>query len=357
MMRAALRGVVYHWSNSFSMVTRSVSTKEMTVRDALNSAMDEEIKRDPNVFLIGEEVAKYDGAYKVSRDLFAKHGDKRIVDTPITEMGFTGLAVGAAMAGLRPICEFMTFNFSMQAIDQVINSAAKTYYMSAGMVHVPITFRGPNGASAGVAAQHSQDFTSWYASCPGLKVVSPYSSEDARGLLKSAIRDDNPVVVLENELEYGATYPVSEEAQSEDFLIPIGIAKIEQPGEHVTMVTYSKAVGLALQAAEQLASSGISVEVINLRSIRPLDIECIKKSVMKTHHLITVESGWPMFGVGAEVLAQISETEAFYYLDGPMLRVTGADVPMPYAAQMEAAALPQIDNVCKTVSHMLNIAL
>ncbi|XP_065912126.1 pyruvate dehydrogenase E1 component subunit beta, mitochondrial-like [Dysidea avara] len=337
----------------FSMAVRTAATQQVSVRDALNQAMHEEISRDPNVFLIGEEVAEYDGAYKVSKGLWKRHGDKRIVDTPITEMGFAGLAVGAAMAGLRPVCEFMTFNFSMQAIDQVINSAAKTHYMSAGKVPVPITFRGPNGASAGVAAQHSQDFSAWYASCPGLKVVSPYSSEDARGLLKSAIRDDNPVVVLENEIEYNSSHPLSEEAQSEDFLIPIGVAKIERAGNHVTMVAVSKSVGLALKAAEELANIGISAEVVNLRSIRPLDIDCIKRSVMKTHHLLTVETGWPMFGVGAEILAQICESEAFYYLDGPMERVTGADVPMPYAHCMESAALPQVENVLNTVSHML----
>uniref|UniRef100_A0A9J8A7V6 Pyruvate dehydrogenase E1 component subunit beta n=2 Tax=Cyprinus carpio TaxID=7962 RepID=A0A9J8A7V6_CYPCA len=284
----------------------------VTVRDALNQAMDEELERDERVFLLGEEVAQYDGAYKVSRGLWKKYGDKRIIDTPITEMGFAGIAVGAAMAGLRPICEFMTFNFSMQAIDQVINSAAKTYYMSAGRQSVPIVFRGPNGASAGVAAQHSQCFAAWYGHCPGLKVVSPWSAEDARGLLKSAIRDDNPVVFLENELMYGVPFEMSEESQSKDFLIPIGKAKIERQGNHITVVSHSRMVSLCLDAAAVLAKEGIECEVINMRTIRPLDAEAIETSVMKTNHLITVEGGWPQFGVGGEILARIMEGIFFY---------------------------------------------
>ena len=301
----------------------------MTVRDALNQAMDEEIRRDERVFLLGEEVAQYDGAYKVSKGLWKKHGDKRIIDTPITEMGFAGIAVGAAFAGLRPICEFMTFNFSMQAIDQIINSAAKTFYMSAGRVPVPIVFRGPNGAAAGVAAQHSQDFSSWFAHCPGLKVVTPYNSEDAKGLLKAAIRDDNPVVFLENEILYGQSFPVPDEVLSEDFVLPIGKAKIEREGKHITLVAFSKGVELALEAAKELASVGVEAEVINLRTLRPLDFDTIKNSIMKTNHLVTIETGWPFCGIGAEIGAQVMESEAFDHLDAPLLRVTGVDVPMP----------------------------
>uniref|UniRef100_A0A8C5CDV6 Pyruvate dehydrogenase E1 component subunit beta n=1 Tax=Gadus morhua TaxID=8049 RepID=A0A8C5CDV6_GADMO len=289
---------------SLSCVLRS---GRVTVRDALNQAMDEELERDERVFLLGEEVAQYDGAYKISRGLWKKYGDARIIDTPITEMGFTGIAVGAAMAGLRPICEFMTFNFSMQAIDQVINSAAKTNYMSAGRQSVPIVFRGPNGASAGVGAQHSQCFAAWYGHCPGLKVVSPWSAEDARGLLKAAIRDDNPVVFLENELMYGVPFEMSEESLSKDFTIPFGKAKVERQGTHVTLVTHSRYVSFCLDAAAVLAKEGVECEVVNLRSIRPLDVETIEASVMKTNHLVTVEGGWPQFGVGAEVCARVME--------------------------------------------------
>ncbi|CAL2041890.1 hypothetical protein CAEBREN_23122 [Caenorhabditis brenneri] len=333
---------------------RSAST--MTVRDALNQAMDEEIKRDDRVFLLGEEVAQYDGAYKVSKGLWKKHGDKRIIDTPITEMGFAGIAVGAAFAGLRPICEFMTFNFSMQAIDQIINSAAKTYYMSAGRVPVPIVFRGPNGAAAGVAAQHSQDYSAWYAHCPGLKVVTPYSAEDAKGLLKASIRDDNPVVFLENEILYGQSFPVSDEVLSDDFVVPIGKAKIERAGDHVTIVSYSRGVEFALDAAKQLESIGVSAEVINLRSLRPFDFESIRKSVHKTHHLVSVETGWPFAGIGAEIAAQVMESDVFDQLDSPLLRVTGVDVPMPYAHTLEQAALPNAGHVVKAVKKSLNIA-
>ncbi|XP_026091368.1 pyruvate dehydrogenase E1 component subunit beta, mitochondrial [Carassius auratus] len=328
---------------------------QVTVRDALNQALDEEMERDERVFLLGEEVAQYDGAYKVSRGLWKKYGDKRIMDTPITEMGFAGIAVGAAMAGLRPICEFMTFNFSMQAIDQVINSAAKTYYMSAGLQPVPIVFRGPNGASAGVAAQHSQCFAAWYGHCPGLKVVSPWNAEDARGLLKSAIRDDNPVVFLENELMYGVPFEMSEESQSKDFLIPIGKAKIERQGSHVTLVSHSRMVSLCLDAAVVLAKEGIECEVINLRSIRPMDTEAIETSVMKTNHLITVEGGWPHFGVGAEILAEIMEGPAFNFLDAPAVRVTGVDIPMPYAKILEDNSVPQIKDIIYTVKKTLNV--
>ncbi|XP_052394922.1 pyruvate dehydrogenase E1 component subunit beta, mitochondrial [Carassius gibelio] len=328
---------------------------QVTVRDALNQALDEEMERDERVFLLGEEVAQYDGAYKVSRGLWKKYGDKRIMDTPITEMGFAGIAVGAAMAGLRPICEFMTFNFSMQAIDQVINSAAKTYYMSAGLQPVPIVFRGPNGASAGVAAQHSQCFAAWYGHCPGLKVVSPWNAEDARGLLKSAIRDDNPVVFLENELMYGVPFEMSEESRSKDFLIPIGKAKIERQGSHVTLVSHSRMVSLCLDAAVVLAKEGIECEVINLRSIRPMDTEAIETSVMKTNHLITVEGGWPHFGVGAEILAEIMEGPAFNFLDAPAVRVTGVDIPMPYAKILEDNSVPQIKDIIYTVKKTLNV--
>ncbi|XP_029635416.1 pyruvate dehydrogenase E1 component subunit beta, mitochondrial [Octopus sinensis] len=329
---------------------------QMAVRDALNVAIDEEISRDDKVFLMGEEVAMYDGAYKVTRGLWKKYGDSRVKDTPITELGFCGIAVGAAMAGLKPICEFMTFNFSMQAIDQIINSAAKTFYMSAGSVSVPIVFRGPNGAAAGVGAQHSQCFASWYSQCPGLKVISPYSSEDAKGLLKSAIRDPNPVVCLENELMYGTPFEMSEESLSPDFLIPIGKAKVERAGTHVTLVSFSKTVGTCLEAAKELENLGVECEVINLRTLRPLDEETIVNSVMKTNHLVTVEGGWPQCGIGAEICARIIESPAFNYLDSPVLRVTGADVPMPYAKVLEEGALPQPFNIIKSVKKCLNIA-
>lgn len=276
--------------------------------------MDEEMERDEKVFIIGEEVAQYDGAYKVTKGLWRKYGDKRVIDTPITEAGFAGMSVGAAFYGMRPICEFMTFNFAMQAIDHIINSAAKTFYMSAGAVAVPIVFRGPNGAAAGVAAQHSQCFAAWYAHCPGLKVLTPYSAEDAKGLLKAAIRDPDPVVFLENEILYGVPFDVSDDVLSKDFVLPIGKAKIERPGDRVTIVGYSKSVGTALDAANLLAAEGINAEVINLRSVRPLDFETIANSVTKTNHLITVENGWPTCGVGAEICARIIESKlAFTY--------------------------------------------
>ncbi|XP_065100567.1 pyruvate dehydrogenase E1 component subunit beta, mitochondrial [Paramisgurnus dabryanus] len=358
---ASLRCFLRSGKNAVSAVLRREfhrtppAAVQVTVRDALNQAMDEELERDERVFLLGEEVAQYDGAYKVSRGLWKKYGDKRIIDTPITEMGFAGIAVGAAMGGLRPICEFMTFNFSMQAIDQVINSAAKTYYMSAGFQSVPIVFRGPNGASAGVAAQHSQCFAAWYGHCPGLKVVSPWSAEDARGLLKSAIRDDNPVVFLENELMYGVPFEMSEEVLSKDFLIPIGKAKIERQGNHVTIVSHSRMVGLCLDAAAVLAKEGIECEVVNLRTIRPLDTETIDASIMKTNHLVTVEGGWPQFGVGSEILARIMEGPAFNYLDSPAVRVTGVDIPMPYAKILEDNSVPQIKDIIFSVKKTLNV--
>ncbi|XP_014252049.1 pyruvate dehydrogenase E1 component subunit beta, mitochondrial [Cimex lectularius] len=328
--------------------------KTMTVRDALNSAIDEEMERDPRVLLIGEEVALYDGAYKVSRGLWKKYGDERVKDTPITEMGFAGICVGAAMAGLKPICEFMSFNFSMQGIDHVINSAAKTFYMSAGMINVPIVFRGPNGAAAGVAAQHSQCFAAWYSHCPGLKVVIPYSAEDARGLLKTSIRDPDPVIFLENEILYGTQFPVSDEALSKDFLIPFGKAKIERQGKDITLVTFSKAVDTCLDAAKELSGQGFECEVINLRSIRPLDEEMIFNSIKKTNHLITVEQGWPQSGVGAEICSRVMENEVFFHLDAPVIRVTGVDIPMPYTNSLEQLSVPQPQNIVEAVKKMLS---
>ncbi|TFY74913.1 hypothetical protein EWM64_g9098 [Hericium alpestre] len=325
----------------------------MTVRDALNAAMEEEMLRDESVFIIGEEVARYNGAYKITRGLMDKFGEKRVVDTPITEMGFTGLAVGAALAGLRPICEFMTFNFAMQAIDQIVNSAGKTYYMSGGNVPCPVVFRGPNGAAAGVAAQHSQDYSSWYGQVPGLKVISPWSAEDCKGLLKAAIRDPNPVVFLENEMLYGVSFPMSNEAMSDNFLLPFGKAKIERAGSDITIVAHSRMVTLSLEAADILAKEGVKAEVINLRSIRPLDIDTIKASVKKTNRLVTVEGGFPAFGVGSEICAQIIESEAFDYLDAPVERVTGADVPTPYATNLEELAFPDTPLIVKVAKRAL----
>ncbi|CDZ98623.1 mitochondrial pyruvate dehydrogenase e1 component beta subunit [Phaffia rhodozyma] len=326
---------------------------EMTVRDALNVAMEEEMIRDDKVFIIGEEVARYNGAYKVTKGLMDKFGEERVVDTPITESGFGGLVVGAALAGLRPVCEFMTFNFAMQAIDQIVNSAGKTYYMSGGNVPCPVVFRGPNGAAAGVAAQHSQCYAAWYGSVPGLKVVSPYSAEDCKGLMKAAIRDQNPVVFLENELMYGVTFPMSEAAMKDDFVLPIGKAKIEREGTDVTIVGHSKMVGHAIEAADILAKEGIKVEVVNLRSIRPLDIETIIESVKKTGRLITVEGGFPAFGVGSEIIAQICESEAWDYLDAPAERITGADVPTPYAENLETLSFPDTNLLVKVIKRNL----
>ncbi|KAF6031675.1 PDHB [Bugula neritina] len=333
----------------------SSDSNMMTVRDALNEALREELKHDDKVFLMGEEVALYDGAYKVSKGLHNEFGDRRVFDTPITEMGFAGVAVGAAMAGLKPVCEFMTWNFAMQAIDQIINSAAKTFYMSAGQVPVPVTFRGPNGAAAGVAAQHSQCFAAWYGSCPGLKVISPYSAEDCKGLLKSAIRDPDPVVFLENEIMYNERMPMSDEAMSDTFLLPIGKAKIERSGSHITLVGHSRFVAVCLSAAETLAGEGVECEVVNLRTIRPMDEETIIKSVMKTHHLITVEGGWPQSGIGSEICARVIESTAFDYLDAPVQRICGADIPMPYAKSLEDKSLPQAEDVVRAVKRTLNI--
>lgn len=333
----------------FAQQSRSMATMDVAIRDALNMAIDEEMERDEKVFLIGEEVAQYNGAYKVSRGLYAKYGDQRVIDTPITEMGFAGLAIGASYKDLRPIVEFMTFNFSMQAIDQVVNSSAKQCYMSNGDIASPIVFRGPNGAAAGVAAQHSQCFAAWYASCPGLKVVAPWNSEDAKGLLKAAIRDPNPVVFLENELLYGTPFPMSDEAQSKDFVLPIGKAKVEKEGTDVTITAFSKMVGYSLEAAEILAGHGINCEVINLRSIRPLDTETIIESVKKTNRLVNVEEGWPQHGVGAEICALMMESEAFDYLDAPVERVTGADIPTPYAIGLEKMVFPQVEDIVAAV--------
>ncbi len=315
--------------------------KTQTVREALRDAMAEEMRRDANVFLMGEEVGEYQGAYKISQGLLEEFGAKRIIDTPITEHGFAGLGVGAAFGGLRPIVEFMTFNFAMQAIDQIINSAAKTLYMSGGQMGCPIVFRGPNGAAARVAAQHSQCYASWYAHVPGLKVLAPWSAADAKGLLKAAIRDPNPVIFLENEILYGQSFPVPD---AEDFVTPIGKAKIERPGKDVTLIAFSIMVGKALKAAEQLAQEGISAEVVNLRSIRPLDMETVLASIQRTNRCVTCEEGWAYSGIGSEISARIME-EGFDHLDAPVTRVAGKDVPMPYAANLEALALPQVADI------------
>ena len=324
-------------------------TSTVTVREALRDAMAEEMRRDGNVYLMGEEVAQYQGAYKVSQNLLQEFGPKRVIDAPITEHGFAGLNVGAALMGLKPIVEFMTFNFAMQAIDQIINSAAKTLYMSGGQMGCPIVFRGPNGAAARVGAQHSQCYASWYAHCPGLKVISPYSAADHKGLLKSAIRDPNPVIFLENEILYG----MSGEAPTDpDYLVPIGKAKIVRPGKDVTITAFSLMVGKSLQAAETLAKEGIDAEVIDLRTLRPLDTETIVQSVQKTNRLVSVEEGWPFAGIGSE-LAALMMDHAFDYLDAPVKRVAGLDVPMPYAANLEKMALPQVDDIVAAAKAVL----
>jgi pyruvate dehydrogenase E1 component beta subunit len=323
--------------------------KPITVREALRDAMALELRRDDRVFLIGEEVAQYQGAYKISQGLLEEFGPKRIIDTPITEHGFTGMSVGAALNGLRPIVEFMTFNFAMQAMDQIINSAAKTLYMSGGQMGCPIVFRGPNGAAARVAAQHSQCYASWYAHVPGLKVVSPWSSADAKGLLRAAIRDPNPVIFLENEILYGHTFDCPTD---DEFILPIGRAKIERAGDRVTIVAFSMMVGVALKAAEALAAEGIEAEVINLRSLRPLDTATIIDSVKKTNHIVTVEEGWPFAGIGAEINMQVIE-HAFDWLDAPPMRVHGVDVPLPYAANLEKLALPQPEWVVDAVKKIV----
>jgi len=328
----------------------SGKTVRMTVREALRDAMVEEMRKDETVFLMGEEVAQYQGAYKVSQGLLEEFGDKRVIDTPITEHGFAGLGVGAAFGGLRPIVEFMTFNFAMQAIDQIINSAAKTLYMSGGQMGCPIVFRGPNGAAARVAAQHSQCYASWYAHVPGLRVLAPWSAADAKGLLKAAIRDPNPVIFLENEILYGQQFEVPDDP---DFVLPIGKAKIEREGKDVTITAFSIMVGKALQAADELAKHGIEAEVINLRSLRPFDTETLVSSVKKTNRLVSVEEGWPFAGIGAELAAQMMD-HAFDWLDAPVKRVAGLDIPLPYAANLEKMALPQAGDIVKAAREVCN---
>ncbi|MBI3441883.1 MAG: pyruvate dehydrogenase complex E1 component subunit beta [Proteobacteria bacterium] len=320
-------------------------TKTMTVREALRDAMAEEMRRDKEVFVMGEEVAEYQGAYKVTQGLLQEFGDKRVIDTPITEYGFAGLGVGAAFAGLKPVVEFMTWNFAMQALDHIVSSAAKTLYMAGGQLGCPIVFRGPNGPASRVAAQHSQCYASWYGHIPGLKVIAPWSGEDCKGLLKAAIRDPNPVVFLENEIMYGQSFEVPTDP---DFVLPIGKAKVERTGTDVTITAFSRMVGVALQAAERLSEQGIQAEVINLRTIRPLDTETISNSVKKTNRLVSVEEGWPYAGIGAEIAAIMMES-CFDDLDAPVVRVYGADVPMPYAANLEKLALPQVDDIVAAV--------
>jgi len=325
-------------------------TVKMTVREALRDAMAEEMRKDGQVFLMGEEVAQYQGAYKVSQGLLEEFGDKRVIDTPITEHGFAGLGVGAAFGGLKPIVEFMTFNFAMQAMDQIINSATKTHYMSGGQMTCPIVFRGPNGAAARVAAQHSQCYASWYAHVPGMRVLAPWSAADAKGLLKAAIRDPNPVIFLENEILYGQQFEVPEDPE---FVLPIGRAKIERPGKDVTITAFSIMGGKALHAAEELAKVGIDAEVINLRSLRPFDTETIVASIKKTNRLVSVEEGWPFAGIGSELAAQMMD-HAFDWLDAPVKRVTGVDVPLPYAANLEKLALPQPENIVEAARAVCN---
>jgi pyruvate dehydrogenase E1 component beta subunit len=323
-----------------------VEMVELTVRQALNEAMAEEMRRDGDVFIMGEEVAEYQGAYKITQGLLQEFGAQRVIDTPITEHGFAGLAVGAAFAGLKPIVEFMTWNFGMQAIDQIINSAAKQLYMSGGQVTAPMVFRGPNGAAARVGAQHSQDYSAWYSHVPGLTVIAPYSAADAKGLLKAAIRSPNPVIFLENEILYGSTGLVP---KVDDFVLPIGKARIARKGSDVTIVSFSMGMRYATQATEKLVAAGVDVELIDLRTLRPLDIDTIIESVKKTGRLVTVEEGWPQGGIGADISARVME-QAFDYLDAPVLRVTGKDVPMPYAANLEKLALPNVDEVIAAVN-------
>jgi len=319
-----------------------------TVRDALRDAMAEEMRRDKDVFVMGEEVAEYQGAYKVTQGLLQEFGEKRVVDTPITEHGFAGLGIGASMMGLKPVVEFMTWNFAMQAMDQLINSAAKTSYMSGGQIKCPIVFRGPNGAASRVGAQHSQCYASWYAHIPGLKVIAPYDAASAKGLLKAAIRDPNPVIFLENEMLYGQSFEVPDDS---DFVLPIGKAAVVREGTDVTIIAFSIMVGKALAAAEELAGQGISAEVIDVRTLRPLDTETIILSVKKTNRVVSVEEGWPAAGIGAEIAAVIME-QAFDYLDAPVVRVTGADVPLPYAANLEKLALPQAAHIVEAVKQV-----
>lgn len=320
-----------------------IAANKITVREALRDAMAEEMRQDKNIFIMGEEVAEYQGAYKVTQGLLEEFGKERVIDTPITEHGFAGVAVGAAFAGLRPVVEFMTFNFAMQAIDHIINSAAKTNYMSGGQVRCPIVFRGPNGAAARVAAQHSQCYASWYAHVPGLIVLAPYLAEDHKGLLKSAIRNDNPVIFLENEILYGHAHEVPE-AINDDYIVPIGKARIARAGKDVTLIAFSLQVKTAMDAADVLAEQDIDAEVIDLRTLRPLDVDTILESVKKTNRLVCIEEGWPFAGISSEIAALVQE-QAFDYLDAPILRVTGKDVPLPYAANLEKLALPSVADV------------
>jgi pyruvate dehydrogenase E1 component beta subunit len=323
----------------------------MTVREAIRSAMSEEMRRDKDVFLMGEEVGEYQGAYKISQGMLEEFGASRVIDTPITEHGFTGIATGAAFAGLKPIVEFMTFNFAMQAIDHIINSAAKTLYMSGGQMGCPIVFRGPNGAAARVAAQHSQDYAAWYGSIPGLKVVMPYSAADAKGLMKAAIRDPNPVIFLENEILYGKSFEVP---KLDDWVVPIGKARVARAGSHVTIVSFGIGMTYAMGAADKLAAEGIEAEVVDLRTIRPMDLETVLASVRKTNRCVCVEEGYPQFSVTSELAAQIM-THAFDYLDAPVARVAGKDVPMPYAANLEKLALPNVDDVVQAAKGVLYV--
>ena len=329
-------------------VPAGTAMTSITVREALNSAMAEEMRKDEDVFIIGEEVAEYQGAYKITQNLLQDFGDKRVVDTPITEHGFAGIAVGAAMSGLKPIVEFMTFNFAMQAIDQIINSAAKTLYMSGGQMGAPMVFRGPNGAAARVGAQHSQCYAAWYSHIPGLKVIAPYSASDAKGLLKAAIRDPNPVIFLENEILYGQSFDVPD---VDDHVLPIGKARIHKEGTDVTIVSFSIGMKYSIQAAEILEAEGISVEIIDLRTIRPLDMETILTSVKKTNRLVTVEEGFPQSSVGCHIASQVMQ-QAFDYLDAPVITIAGKDVPMPYAENLEKLALPNVDEVVQAVKQV-----
>ena len=332
-------------------IAPSTETVAITMREALRDAMAEEMRRDRHVFLMGEEVAEYQGAYKVSQGLLEEFGDRRVIDTPITEQGFAGIGVGTAFAGLKPIVEFMTWNFAMQAIDQIINSAAKTHYMSGGQMSAPIVFRGPNGAAARVAAQHSQCYSAWYAHVPGLKVIAPSTPADAKGLLKSAIRDPNPVIFLENEILYGSSGPVP---TRDDWVVPIGKARIAREGQHVTIISFARGMTYALEAANQLAKEGIEAEVIDLRTLRPLDMETVLSSVHKTNRIVTVEEAWPVCSVGSEICAQVA-MQAFDDLDAPPAKVSGADVPMPYAANLESLALPSVDQVIAAVKSVLYV--
>lgn len=349
MMRSLARTALYRQGSR----VRAYS-EQLQVRDAYRSAFEEELSRDPTVIIMGEEVAKYDGAYKTTKGLVGKFGEDRVIDTPITEMGFAGLGVGAAMGGIRPVVEFMTFNFAMQAIDHIINSAAKTYYMSGGQSRCPIVFRGPNGPPTSVGAQHSQCFAAWYGSVPGLKVLAPFDSEDSRGLTKAAIRDDDPCVVLESELLYGQTFDISSEALDENFVLPIGQARVMREGNDVTMVSFSRGVGLCLEAAELLAKEGISAEVINLRTIRPMDREAILRSVAKTNRIVTVEEGWATCGIGAEIATTVCEF-GFDDLDAPPQRVATADVPMAYSPVLEKNSMVNPDVIVAAAKRALYV--